>query len=1425
MKNSIKRFLSTLLAVGMILSCSVITPVRAEGEQPDPAISLDLGEEAISHGVDLNKYISYSSQKETNRLIFNSADGTNSTNGTIVAISDQINKQYGSTNAVKFSMSNHWASVIGGSDGSYGQARGLVFNGGTIYAGAGEYENCGAIGGGGNDHATVTIAGGIVTAVANTTGAGIGGGIGHRSSGGTANITISGGMVYAYNFGVKAKEWVTEYGGANETQKANAAHISGAAIGGGSSIIANGNTGTVNISGGTVYAESLGGCAIGGGSSIVGNGGKGNVTIRGGHVTARSTSAIIDFETTPNKEASPVSASTAIGGGFSAMATGGATTVTISDGTIVSDGIGGGFSDVKGYNNGTVTITGGSLNSAMAAIPTNGSENVFLTRVAFIDNKAIKKNAQINSLTRTAINRSLPEYGLDHVYTDENGMGYFWLPQNVGITSAQSDGIIYTPIYEDDGIIDSKDIGMILTDASPRQYIVNIASTEYFDLYQKYENETLQSPFSGAIIVPEGQFECYLDVADGWEITPYLEQIANGVQSIQPAPDILTDISGNIKKLSRIIYRDTRVWFALSRKDEDPKVSYFTVDLTCGDVDITQDVNGKLTIVQDNSTISGFEGSIYLTSSGYPTANNVNIQSETENESDPAIDIYVNHIAANSDHPIINVESGNVDLRFGTADNIINTSQGAPIYVAQDGELNITMESQNSVKIDGASQSSAIVGEGSVSITNTDHSFLKLNQGANKENKNTSNLSVGEYTYKGPKAEYTATLYDGTYSYLMIGYIDESGMLYSKDNLTNAADNTKNFSARGILEVFNGVKVDTDGYTIDSEGNLIFTLVLSDGQPDTYIGEISTQSANGLPTIIKNNDDSEKETTYRVKIDSSAFKDGNIKILGASSGKIAYIVTNYSSKYDGNAHSIDVAFDTTRFDITYSTTENGDYSSERPMQTNVTNNMQIWFKIKPHNSSSTYETVEDCGTITITKGENEWITELICGDIAKGSIPSPSSTAKWNDSSKTYRYEYNETETETFDQTGKYSVTVTVAGDGKNYDPITVTKYFFVYEVVVYCTPGRELDPIPTSGTTATAEIAKNGTVTIYFASPRSEDAILSFFEDAIGTKEFLLPQNTKITLIEINNESSLATVEGYYYYEVGEQGTSSIKLDEFKSMASEKNHQQAGNAYQVCFDFSEATLEINCFYVKLWENTATINTPFQYIATFGAIPEEPIEKELPLTITAGGAGYQKILSFRFSDTVSAELYDGATPVTLLYSNENTFSYLVANEHATLTNKSYTLKLFSEEEKMTFDCYISLVENLSDVPYVINGAAVRDEVRVTVSNIPKPTPTGVFVAELDGKDRIVTKDVDSLTFKTNIDNGKVTVTPQIKTINGYVGDQSFDATITNGTFTIARDSIFPFVDTDLINQQSPMIVRLVFEYEGMICNYNLIITP
>ena len=297
-------------------------------------------------------------------LTLTSFAGDGDASGSLTVIGSQeltrSNGNYTSVSGETYNVAeNHWDSVIGGTD-SKDSVYGLFIKGATIYSGATARENCTAIGGGGNGMGNVIISGGHVTAVSETTGTAIGGGIAHTSYGGTSDITISGGEVYAYNFGQPARDVIKNYGtGATQAIKDAASHIAGTAIGGASSILNSGNqkTAYVNITGGKVYAESLGGCGIGGGNSVNTTAGSAKVIITGGEVIAKSIGKTMTFES--GGEPFVVKPGVSIGGGSGGInGNGGSATINISGGTIKTGSIGGGSTrSTSGHKIGYADIT------------------------------------------------------------------------------------------------------------------------------------------------------------------------------------------------------------------------------------------------------------------------------------------------------------------------------------------------------------------------------------------------------------------------------------------------------------------------------------------------------------------------------------------------------------------------------------------------------------------------------------------------------------------------------------------------------------------------------------------------------------------------------------------------------------------------------------------------------------------------------------------------------------------------------------------------------------------------------------------------------------------------------------------------------------------------------------------------------------
>ncbi|MBR5253269.1 MAG: InlB B-repeat-containing protein [Clostridia bacterium] len=266
---------------------------------------------------------------------------------------------------------NHYNSVIGGNDSgtaSKENSKGIVINGGTIFAGAQVKDNCTAIGGGGNGHGIVTINGGIVTAVVSSSGSAIGGGIGESSQGGKATIYINGGQIYAYNFGFIS------------TQTSGNYPIPAAAIGGGSTCLSDGTTASIYITGGSIFARSVGGAAIGGGSSTTKKGGNATIVISGSPIIdALSVEGVVYAKSGISKSVEP---GISIGGGTAGAggtANGGYADLTISGGTLKTGSIGGGAcNNTSGkFGHAIVTVTGGDIQGQI--IMEKGTDNCLFT--------------------------------------------------------------------------------------------------------------------------------------------------------------------------------------------------------------------------------------------------------------------------------------------------------------------------------------------------------------------------------------------------------------------------------------------------------------------------------------------------------------------------------------------------------------------------------------------------------------------------------------------------------------------------------------------------------------------------------------------------------------------------------------------------------------------------------------------------------------------------------------------------------------------------------------------------------------------------------------------------------------------------------------------------------------------------------------
>jgi uncharacterized repeat protein (TIGR02543 family) len=267
--------------------------------------------------------------------------GYNGSGGAITISGGTVNATGGSKNIIS---TMGGAGIGKGGADSYNKGR----SGGTIIISGGRVTATGGTGGAGIGGNIVAIYGGTVTATSSGgDNAGIGSGAtssGNNGSSGT--VTITGGTVYATGSsgGAGIGGSYRNSGGIITITGGTVTAIGGylgASIGGGNG----GNGGTITIIGGTVHATGgFGGAGIGGGN----NGGGGSITISGGTVIAGSDAY-----------------GAGIGGGYN----GSSGDITISGGTVIADGmviaydaygasIGGGY---KGGVTGSISIGAGTI--------------------------------------------------------------------------------------------------------------------------------------------------------------------------------------------------------------------------------------------------------------------------------------------------------------------------------------------------------------------------------------------------------------------------------------------------------------------------------------------------------------------------------------------------------------------------------------------------------------------------------------------------------------------------------------------------------------------------------------------------------------------------------------------------------------------------------------------------------------------------------------------------------------------------------------------------------------------------------------------------------------------------------------------------------------------------------------------------------
>ncbi|MBQ9744214.1 MAG: hypothetical protein IJW19_03725 [Clostridia bacterium] len=1412
----------------------------------------------------------------TSQLNIDSAEiGT--TKGSLVVIGNQSgnrsNSSYRFWDGEKYVnggvCSNHWDSVIGGSDSS-NNVRGLNIKGGTVYAGATKYENCTAIGGGGNGTAVVNISGGIVTAVASTTGTAIGGGIAHTSYGGPGTVNISNGaQVYAYNFGQPFAEnlSVTGQDSLKKDTGSYGVFVPGTAIGGGGSALQYGSSGTVTIDGDEtyVYAYSAGGSGIGGGntvgsaSNINHVGGEATVTINGG--TVYSISASIHIKATDAKNQAidkTIPAGTGIGGGTSTNQKGGKGTVTINGGivtangiggggsskkeggyaditvnggTIVADSIGGGYSETMGYARGSVKITGGSLSSQLSIIPTNGEVPVYLTTVGTAD---MNNNAfQHKAVESVEFKKGTYEYCLDYVYTDDNGRVYLWLPADEAVKSAVIDSGDSTtteilPIDENDGEINSKNMGVLRLDNGYRRYMVTLVMSQYYDLF-----EADSKPYTGVVFCSQNdQFTYYLqskqdELGNYYTVQPYVSVIdANGNKTFQKSAE-LDPVAGIAGKYTKTFTVDNDITILFEVITAEGK--FFVIDWYNGDVTVTSDPKGGVIIEQNGYTITGYDGALYLTTGGLPCSSKLNIDCE-----DKEIEVHLDTVSVSSDYSAINVSSGTLNLFYSEADNSVSSTKpgSSAIFIDEGATLKLNSTDGSSIKIDSPEGSPAISGTGTLVLKDGD-GHLHLNEAFN-DNNGVSNISVGTYEYTGTNADFTATLNDGEFSFELIGYVS-NGVLYAVSDMNEG--NKENFSARGIIKIYTAT-VTEQSITVKN-GDLV--IVLGTTASDRVLVTPTVELVDG--TILSLDTDYMFDAeTKTLTIKGSAFQKGNMRIFASTIGEISYDAQDTSKVYNNEEHHIGMQVQTSKFDVYYSLTEFPDNPDEAYLSgagvfknTHITrinvgsDTVYFYITANAEYADQNYIPVKGSRALTVTKGENEWQGQrLSCNDIVVNSTlnegVNPVVNAKWG----TVKYKYYTSPTGDLDSevskdviglsVNTYYVKAYVeASPEGNYDYIE-TDYlirFNVFETNVFTSPEKSFTVV--SGADKVIKMPANKAFSIYYEASYTVGMKLEF--------SVALDVGTKITLVDFSSTRAM-----YYAYSVQESdiidGKTYITLDCFKLMADDSItvSPNAHIKYQFCVESAEGG-EFERMIVSFGDMETVTVEPISAIEA--GFTETPTDKnvvgvaEIPIKITSNGAssisGYDNILSVRIpmlpdGSSIYLKTSDGIILYPRCVEGLYTFSLGPAN----MNGREYTLIIenLNNGEVYSVSADIRICTNEESM-YSLSGRSSENSFTIILSY----TSSSKVYITMD--DRILEEGAQRVVFNTHM-------TGTIDTVSGGIYKKN-----ANGGFDIYTDitpNNITYEDTSgvvIVNLlDAPLSVgtyKIIASVNGNLCEYMFIV--
>lgn len=1250
-----------------------------------------------------------------------------------------------------------------GIGGNYaGNSTGLIIAGGTLRVLGQNQNGATAIGGGGNADAQISITGGSVTALCSSTGAAIGGGIGWVLRGGNADVSITGGKVYAENIGyytrgnidfggvaigsgsskdmygskavvkIGGNSQVTAYarygnaigsGNSYDSEAANAeitieenGHVITNALGGGTSKNNQGGTADIIIKDKALvdcidyskitdkYDSSsdnmLGAYGIGGGnSSETFDGGAANVNILGGTLKCNGGN---------------------IGGGdATGSGNGGNATINISGGMVQSNNIGGGYSKTYGYASSNVTITGGSINSSVSSQPTNGSENVYLTRATLYSMDAAMTNHAIKSLSGTKLTAN---YGLNNVKTDENGTLYIWSPSASVITSANDGSIDY------DGSIVSKTSGILQYNSSKKFFSAKISYNKDVKLYT---DEKLTSEFSGSLMVPSNtdtsfyvQAKKYND-SNYYGINLYMSD-GNTMKKISPSS---VDSENGIYKYTVNITSDNYIWIESIKDNKEKKLS---IDLSFGNAVLesgSKDSTNKLKV--NGYSLDNYDGDFYLTSAGLGVTNNLIVKSGTST-------ITTNSLVLSSNNSGIEIENGEVNLYSSASNDSIISTDNSAIYLKKDSSLNIYDTTDGSLELTTKKKNvSAIDGEGSVVINKKD-GFLILNSG-----EGTTSIRADDYTYNAENKisnsilPYTITLANREFVGFISSYSGTNKIYDSSYKHTTTSNSS--FKAIGVEYINYGDEVITHSIVND---NLVFNI--------SNIGEdkvLTTHVKNGN-SLLENNTNyvwQQNTTSGVLTINGDAITEHLITAF-VEEEELAIVVdaVNKTYNYDGSNHSIDVrvVFPTIGVKLEYCT------DSDCFLEDGSKNVSANWTEDKPslstvgvHNiswnaSSPGYKDKGGVNTLTINKADNYFTSGgVMIESISKGDTLNPKATSKYG----TPYFEYSSAYTGGYTTTpptdaGIYYVRAVVNETNEYKGIVSDAVAFFIDDPTVYTLGINSWDKINTLGAQKS---------TIVKASINGEASMLMNFNYVPDTNNgnyisFVfsnnLPVGTVLSLVDFTNGDNY---EIYYY--VVEKETNTVYSNQFMKI---------GTTTKKSFEVGESGIVKNILYqlnIKYSEDVSSSTL---------RIVKNVDNKDLTLITPISIRNTSKITENINNSTVTMSDNNHVATISTTINNLNEFSnYTNVLNVSLYENDGVAKKIFTPSTSVKINGTNSYINgNIATSNNIVNGSnkieitGLEEEsykVKLSISYIKN----NLYNIMLPMKEK--TKDLQTISFKVD----------------------------------------------------------------------------